>query len=78
MDVGDEWSMGFGLPFANTDVEGILVVEEQVEVLRRASALGVRPGQGVCEGLPESVELGDVVQVSPSEKAAESTREPSL
>ncbi len=67
MDVGNECFMGFGLPFANTDVEGILVVDEQVhvEVFTRASALGVRPGQGVCEGLPESVELGDVVRGLP-------------
>jgi len=43
-DVGDEWSVGFGLPLANTNVEGILVVDEQVKVPRRASALGVGPG----------------------------------
>jgi hypothetical protein len=62
--------MGFGLPFANTDVEGILVVDEQVEVFRRASALGVRPGQGVCEGLPESVELSDVVRGFPQREGS--------
>ena len=65
VDVGDEWSVGFGLPLAYTNVEGILVVDEQVEVFRRASALGVGPGQGVCESLPESVELGDIVRGIP-------------
>ncbi len=60
-DVGDAWTVGFGLPLANTYVEGILVVDEQVKVPRRASGLWVGPGQGVCEGLPESVELGDDV-----------------
>ena len=43
MDVGDEWSVGFGLPLANADIEGILVVDEQVEVPRMASAVSVRP-----------------------------------
>jgi hypothetical protein len=65
VDVGDEWSVGFGLPLANTYVEGILVVDEQVKVPRRASALGVGPGQGVSEGLPKSVELGDIVRGFP-------------
>ncbi len=50
MDVGDEWSVGFALPLANADIEGILAVDEQVEVPRRVLALGVGPGKGVCEG----------------------------
>ncbi len=40
-DVGDEWSVGFGLPLATTYVEGILVVDEQVKVPRRASRIGL-------------------------------------
>ncbi len=68
MDVGDEWSVGFDLPLAKTDIEGILVVDEHVEVPRSASAFGVGPGQGVSE---ESVELGKIVRGFPCEKAAE-------
>ena len=70
VDVGDEWSVGFGLPLANTDIEGILVVDEQVQVPRRASTLWVGPGQGVCEGLPESVDLGDVVRGFPQREGS--------
>jgi hypothetical protein len=58
------------LPLAKTDIKGILVVDEHVEVPRWASALGVGPGQGVSEGLPESVELGDIVRGFPQREGS--------
>ena len=32
--------------------------------------MGVGPGQGVCEGLPESVELGDIVRSFPQRESS--------
>ena len=48
MDLGDEWSVGFGLPLAYTNVEGILVVDEQVEVPRPPHRTHARRGQWAC------------------------------
>ena len=42
----DKRPVGLGLPLAGADVQGVLVVDEQIEFLGGASTAGIRPVDG--------------------------------
>ena len=46
----DKRPVGLGLPLARADVQGVLVVDEQIEFLGGASTAGIRPVERVCQG----------------------------
>jgi hypothetical protein len=61
VDGSDERSVGFGLPLADADVEGVLVVAEDVDASWWAAAVGVVPGPRVSERLTQVMKFRDVV-----------------
>jgi hypothetical protein len=54
--------VGLGLPLAGADVQGVLVVGEQIEFLGGASTAGIRPVVRVRQGFMQAVQFRDVVR----------------
>ena len=51
----DKRPVGLGLPLAGADVQGVLVVDEQIEFIGGASAAGIIPVERVRQGFIQAV-----------------------
>ncbi len=59
---GDKRPVGLGLPLAGANVQGVQVVDEQVEFLGGAFTTGVGPVERVRQGFMQAVQFRDVVR----------------